>query len=119
MTSERKTALKSAVSMPYKRQTKQQIKYSSFQPAGSSKAAAPYVREISLPRLIAIWPSDLKAMSKSKLEKIVNILKKALRAERQKGLVGHWSYNINRHLALLQAYQAEREALKNDSHYKK
>ncbi len=35
-------------------------------------------------------------------------LKRALRSERQRGRAGHWSYDLNRHIGLLQALKAER-----------
>ena len=34
-------------------------------------------------------------------------LRRALRAERSRGRAGHWSYDLNRHIALKQAYEAE------------
>ncbi|HAH63923.1 MAG TPA: hypothetical protein DCL72_00255 [Rhizobiales bacterium] len=34
-------------------------------------------------------------------------LRRALRAERRRGLAGHWSYDLNRHLGLLSAYKGE------------
>ena len=34
-----------------------------------------------------------------------------LRAERQRGLNRHWSYDLGRHAALLRAYRAEAAAL--------
>lgn len=35
-------------------------------------------------------------------------LARALRMERQRGRAGHWSYDLNRHIALAQAYESER-----------
>jgi hypothetical protein len=32
-------------------------------------------------------------------------LRRALRAERRRGIAGHWSYDLNRHLGLLGAYK--------------
>lgn len=37
-------------------------------------------------------------------------MRNALRAERQRGLAGHWSYDANQHRALIAAYRAERQA---------
>ena len=34
-------------------------------------------------------------------------LARALRRERSLGAAGHWSYDLNRHIALLQAWRAE------------
>jgi hypothetical protein len=39
---------------------------------------------------------------------IIAKLKRALRSQRQLGRAGHWSYDLNRHLGLLQALKAER-----------
>jgi hypothetical protein len=37
---------------------------------------------------------------------------RALRAERNRGRAGHWTYDLNRHIALAQAYAAERRRLR-------
>jgi hypothetical protein len=37
-------------------------------------------------------------------------LRRALRAERQRGVAGHWTYNLSRHADLLRAYRAELES---------
>jgi hypothetical protein len=42
---------------------------------------------------------------------LVARLARALRAERQRGRAGHWSYDLNRHIALAQALDAERRRL--------
>lgn len=34
-------------------------------------------------------------------------LRRALRAERQRGRAGHWAYDLNRHIGLLQALKSE------------
>jgi len=38
-------------------------------------------------------------------------LRRALRAERRRGLAGHWSYDLNRHVGLLSAYRGEQAGL--------
>ena len=38
-------------------------------------------------------------------------LARSLRDERKRGRAGHWSYDLNRHLALTQAYEAEKKRL--------
>jgi len=53
----------------------------------TAPAAATYLRSRDLPKLIALWPHDLLAK-----------LRRAPRAERRRGLAGHWSYDLNRHL---------------------
>ncbi|MDJ0931795.1 hypothetical protein [Breoghania sp.] len=42
---------------------------------------------------------------------LVSRLAKALRGERRHGRAGHWTYDLNRHIALMQAYRAERALL--------
>ncbi len=39
--------------------------------------------------------------------RILSKLRRALRAERRRARAGHWSYELNRHLALLGAYKGE------------
>ncbi|CAN1725104.1 protein of unknown function [Hyphomicrobium sp. 1Nfss2.1] len=34
-------------------------------------------------------------------------MRRALRLERQRGIAGHWAYDLARHAALLNAYRAE------------
>lgn len=43
---------------------------------------------------------------------LVARLARALRGERRRGRAGHWTYDINRHIALMQAYRAERARVK-------
>ena len=38
---------------------------------------------------------------------VLGKLRCALRAERNRGLRGHWSYDLNRHIGLLSAYKGE------------
>jgi hypothetical protein len=42
-------------------------------------------------------------------------LRRALRAERQRGIGGHWSYDLARHAQLLHAYRAEAKAYLRDA----
>jgi hypothetical protein len=70
-----------------------------------------YRRERHLPRLIAITPSELADSSPAADRRIVARLARALRSERTRGRAGHWTYDLNRHIALHQAYAAERGRL--------
>jgi hypothetical protein len=45
--------------------------------------------------------------SSSDPRKTLTALMRSLRDERRRGLAGHWSYDLNRHIALAQAYAAE------------
>jgi len=43
--------------------------------------------------------------------RIIARLRKALRAERRRGLAGHWAYDLARHVELLRLYRAEMAVL--------
>lgn len=49
------------------------------------------------------------------LAAVAPAIARALRAERARGRGGHWTYDLNRHIALAQAYTAERRHLKRDA----
>ncbi|MEX0853394.1 MAG: DUF6477 family protein [Bauldia sp.] len=70
-----------------------------------------YDRRRHLPRLLPAWPAELTDESIAGRRLIVARLARALRAERSRGRAGHWTYDLNRHIALSQAYAAERRAL--------
>ena len=74
--------------------------------------AGDYRRERHLPRLLPLMPSEIADESASMRRRIVARLARALRAERTRGRAGHWTYDLNRHMALCQAYAAERRLLK-------
>ncbi len=79
-------------------------------PTYCGKRAA-YSRDKDLPRLTGLWPSEINTTDIKNRERIVAILRNALRLERQRGKSGHWCYDINRHLALKQALAQEVIAL--------
>jgi hypothetical protein len=66
-----------------------------------------YDRERDLPKLAGLWPSELKDLSIESTERIIMLLRKFLRMERQRGKSGHWTYDLNRHLALKNALGEE------------
>lgn len=70
-----------------------------------------YDRLRHLPRLLPIAPADLADDSVTARRRIVARLARALRAERNRGRAGHWTYDLNRHIGLSQAYSAERRRL--------
>lgn len=70
-----------------------------------------YRREAVLPALLAVAPQELADYSPDNTERLCLRLAAALRRERGRGCAGHWTYDINRHLGLLQAYRAERARL--------
>ena len=71
--------------------------------------AEAYERGRDLPRLARIFPGELEAESAEGLALILDRLERALRAERNRARSGHWTYDLNRHIALRQAYLAERQ----------
>ena len=74
---------------------------------GTMVEAGCYVRARDLPRLIALWPRELRDQTSEGSLLILSKLRRALRAERRRALAGHWSYELNRHLGLMTAYKAE------------
>jgi len=72
-----------------------------------------YDRARVLPRLIALDPADLDRGG-AQLDRTIRVrLARALRAERRNGRAGSWTYDLNRHLALLQAIAAEAKRKKS------
>jgi len=70
-----------------------------------------YLRAVDLPRLIPLWPKEHEDTSTEATLKIIKKLQKALRAERKRAAMGHWSYSINKHKALLEALNTEKNSL--------
>ena len=75
--------------------------------------AEAYERARDLPRLARVFPGELAAESAEGLTVILARLERALRAERNRARSGHWTYDLNRHIALRQAYLAERQRLES------
>ncbi|MYZ48371.1 DUF6477 family protein [Propylenella binzhouense] len=71
--------------------------------------AARYDRMRHLPGLIRFVPEDKDPVAET--ERILALLARALRAERNRARAGHWTYDLNRHIALHQAQRAEAERL--------
>ena len=66
-----------------------------------------YERVRDLPRLLPLWPEELADDTLAGRRQLVWRLKNLLRHERQRGLAGHWSYDLARHRQLVIAYRAE------------
>ncbi len=80
--------------------------------AGAVRAGAgSYDRRRDLPGLIRWDPFTGISANAAGSAEIVARLERALRAERNRARAGHWTYDLNRHIALRQAYMAERERL--------
>ena len=71
------------------------------------RQASDYLREKDLQRLIPIAPDQILDRSEANQMHIVSLLARALRMERQRGRSGHWTYDLNRHIGLAQAFTAE------------
>ena len=70
-----------------------------------------YDRYRHLPRVLPIGADELHDPSPEARRKTLARLARSLRAERMRGRAGHWTYDLNRHIALAQAYAAERRLL--------
>src|SRR5262245_61936512 len=66
-----------------------------------------YDRRTELPRILPLWPQELDDTSPQARRVIVSKLRCALRAERRRGVAGHWTYDLARHVELLRVYQLE------------
>lgn len=73
--------------------------------------AKAYDRRRDLPGLIRLDPFTEIADTNEAAEAILARLERALRAERNRARSAHWTYDLNRHIALRQAYLAEAERL--------
>ena len=73
--------------------------------------AQSYARDAMLPRLVLVGPSEIGDVTPAGRLAVIKRLAKALRGERVRGLAGHWTYSLNRHIGLVQALAAERAAL--------
>jgi hypothetical protein len=72
----------------------------------------PAARALALTRLLPLWPHEVSDCSATGRRRVVALLRRALRAERKRGLAGHWTYDLSRHAQLLALYRAECESLK-------
>ena len=69
--------------------------------------AGAYVRSRDLPRLLPLWPHEIEDQTTEGGGRLLAKLRRALRTERRRARANHWSYDLNRHLGLLSAYQGE------------
>ena len=79
--------------------------------AAACKSGLEYERWRCLPRLIRVEFSEMHDSSPACGRRILARLSLAIERERRRARTGHWSYDVNRHIALLQAKKAERELL--------
>jgi hypothetical protein len=66
-----------------------------------------YDRRTDLPRVLPVLPEDLDDESPLGRQRILAKLRAALRAERRRGIAGHWTYDLARHAELLRVYRHE------------
>jgi len=59
----------------------------------------------ALPRLVGLWPGEVVHIADPAFAGLLARLRCALRAERQRGIAGHWSYDLARHSELLTVYR--------------
>ena len=69
-------------------------------------------RRAALSRVLALWPQELDDLSPAGRQRILVKLRGALRAERRRGVAGHWTYDLARHVELLHLYRQELALLK-------
>ena len=69
-------------------------------------------RRTALSRVLGLWPQELDDLSAAGRQSIVDRLRRALRAERRRGIAGHWTYDLARHVELLHLYRQELAALR-------
>ncbi len=79
--------------------------------AKSQARRSEWVRERMLLRLLPISADDLVDTGPAGRRAVVRRLLSALRGERARGRAGHWSYSLDRHVALARALAEERQAL--------
>lgn len=76
-------------------------------PRPASAPPRPYDRRAELPRVLPLWPHELDDESPQGRRHILCRLRRALRAERRRGIAGHWTYDLSRHVQLLRVYRME------------
>ncbi len=90
--------------------THRSVETATRQPASGADPAN-YQRARDLPRLLPLWPHEVEPASQAEHAHLLARIRRALRLERQRGVAGHWAYDLARHAALLRAYRAEVDAL--------
>jgi hypothetical protein len=66
-----------------------------------------YDRCAALGRVLALWPHEINDHTATGRQNILAKLRRALRAERRRGIAGHWTYDLARHIELLHVYRQE------------
>lgn len=71
----------------------------------------PQDREREIARLVGLWPHEIADVSPNGRARLIRKLALVLKAERRRGLAGHWSYDLARHAALVRVLRREQAAL--------
>jgi hypothetical protein len=74
--------------------------------AAVASSLSTYDRRFALTRFHRLSPEIIAAETPEAARAVVREIERALRAERARR--GHWTYDLNRHIALLVAHRAER-----------
>ena len=64
-------------------------------------------RRAALTRVLGLWPGEVDDLSAAGRQNMLAKLRRALRAERRRGVAGHWTYDLARHVELLHLYRQE------------
>jgi hypothetical protein len=64
-----------------------------------------------LAKLLPLWPKELGDRSPAGRKKLIAVIERELRKERQRGIAGNGAYNVLRHAKLIQILKEERRAL--------
>jgi hypothetical protein len=59
--------------------------------AQAPTAGRAYDRRVELPRVLPLWPHEIEDETPDGRQRIVAKLRRALRAERRRGIAGHWT----------------------------
>jgi len=73
-----------------------------------------YDRRTALLKVLPLWPHELEDDSRQARARIVARLRSALRAERRRGIAGHWTYDLARHAELLRVYRLEAASMRGE-----
>jgi hypothetical protein len=79
----------------------------SSRPRQATSPAKAYDRRTAIARILPLWPHELDDDSPEGRRSILARLRRALRAERRRGIAGHWTYDLARHVELLRVYRLE------------
>ncbi len=76
-------------------------------PTSAAGSPQSYNRRTELARVLPLWPHELDDESPQGRGQVLAKLRRALRAERRRGIAGHWTYDLARHVELLRVYRHE------------